>query len=206
MSKHHLSYFTGSGGSICEIRWHGRGGQGAISSAQMLAEAAYGDRFQGVTASPSFGAERRGAPVTASTRLSPEPMRVVSQVESPDVVVVLDDSLLTTAHATTGIKSGGWLVVNTPKRPENLAIDGDFSIATTDATAAAQKAGLVVSGSAMVNTAMLGAFARATEMISLDSIHSTLFRRFSPKAAETNFKAASLTYEMTQLLRRSSGN
>ena len=206
MSKHLLSYFTGSGGIICEIRWHGRGGQGAISSAQMLAEAAYGDRFQGVTASPSFGAERRGAPVTASTRLSPEPMMVVSQVEFPDVVVVLDASLLTTAHATTGIKSGGWLVVNTSKRPENLAIDGDFSIATTDATAAAQKAGLIVSGSAMVNTAMLGAFARATEMITLDSIHSTLFRRFSPKAAETNFKAANLTYDGTQLLRRSSGN
>lgn len=201
-----MSYFTGSGNSICEIRWHGRGGQGAISSAQMLAEAAYGRRFQGVTASPSFGAERRGVPVTASTRLSSEPVRIFSQVEYPDVVIVLDETLLVTANALSGLNSGGLIIVNSPKKPEQLELPHDYSIATADASKAAKQAGLVVSGFAMVNTAMLGAFARATEIISIDSLERVLSKRFSSGARELNYKAACLTYEMTQLLRSNSGN
>jgi len=191
---------------ICEIRWHGRGGQGAITSAQMLADTAYSEQYLGVTASPTFGAERRGAPITASTRLSLKPVRIFSQIETPDIVIVLDSTLLATANATQGLKAGGWLIVNTPEKPDQLGISGDFSIATANATLAAQKAGLIVSGSAMVNTAMLGAFARTTEMISLESIHNTFLRRFSAQAAQKNYEAASLTFESTHLLRRCNGN
>ena len=184
---------------ICEIRWHGRGGQGAISSAQMLADAAYRGGCRGVTSAPSFGAERRGAPVTASTRLSADPIRVFSQIEHPDVVIVLDETLLETANAPAGMKSDGWLVVNSRRAPSELGIKADFSIATADASGVAQEVGLIVAGFAMVNTAMLGAFARATGLISLESIEAALTGRFSGEQARNNFEAARLTYERTRL-------
>ena len=98
---------------MVEIRWHGRGGQGAVSAAKLLAEAAYASGWEGVTSAPTFGAERRGAPVTASTRLAHEAIRVLSQVTTPDVGVVLDDSLLAVANAAAGVKPGGlWNVPN----------------------------------------------------------------------------------------------
>jgi pyruvate ferredoxin oxidoreductase gamma subunit len=184
---------------ICEIRWHGRGGQGAVSSAKILAVAAYRDGCRGVTSAPSFGAERRGAPVTASTRLSAEPIRLFSQSESPDMVIVLDDSLIATADATAGLKPGGWIVVNSRRAPADLALGADFQVATADANEAAEEAGLIVSGQAMVNTAMLGAVARATGIISLDEIEKAFAGTFSPKAAKINYDAARLTYERTRL-------
>ena len=182
---------------ILEIRWHGRGGQGAISSAQILAESAYYGGYEGVTAAPSFGAERRGAPVTASTRLSLEPLRMFSQIENPDTVVVLDESLLVAAHATSGLRLGGWVVINTRKRPDQIGEDRVFSIATADANAVAHEVGLVVADAPMVNTAMLGAFARATEIISLENIEEAIAKRFAPQEARRNFEAARLTYERT---------
>ena len=194
-----MSYLAQSKDGILEIRWHGRGGQGAISSAQILAEAAFYDGFKGVTAAPSFGAERRGAPVTASTRLSPKPVRVFSQIEHPDIVIVLDETLLNSADATAGLKGGGWLVINTPRELGQLGINGDFSIATADANSAAQEAGLIVAGSALVNTAMLGAFARATGIISLESIKAAIAGKFPPAEARRNFEAARLTYERTMV-------
>jgi len=194
-----MSFFSSdSDHAICEIRWHGRGGQGAITSAQFLAQAAYRGGFRGVTSAPSFGAERRGAPVTASTRLSPEPLRVFSQVEHPDVVIVLDDTLLGCADATAGLKDGGWLVINSPRTPDALGVNGDFSIATADATAAATEVDLVVAGTVMVNTAMLGAVARATELVQLEHVRETLAQNFAPAVAEKNFEAARLTYERTK--------
>ncbi len=184
---------------LCEFRWHGRGGQGAISSAKILAAAAYLAGFKGVTSAPSFGAERRGAPVTASTRLSSEPIRIYSQVESPDVVVVLDDTLVRTAKATAGLKPGGWLIVNTPRDPDKLGVGEEFCIATADATGAAMDVGLLVSGVAMVNTAMLGAVAKATGFVSLDELKEAVAEAFSPKAAQKNFEVAKLTFQRTKI-------
>lgn len=185
-----------------EIRWHGRGGQGAISSAKFLAEAAHYGGFLGVTSAPSFGAERRGAPVTASTRLARKPVRVFSQVEQPDVVVVLDDTLLEGADPTAGLKDGGWLIVNTHLKPAELGLKGGFSVATADADAAARETGMVVAGIVMVNTAMLGAFARATELVSLENIRRTLDGKFPEEAARKNFETARITYERTLFLPR----
>lgn len=183
---------------ICEIRWHGRGGQGAISSANILADAAYRAGFKGVTSAPSFGAERRGAPVTASTRLSAEPIRVFSQIESPSVVVVLEESLVVTANATAGLKPGGRIIVNSTLDPAALGISSDFVVATADANGTAEEVNLIVSGTAMVNTAMLGAFARATGLVGLDELEAAIAEAFSPKAAQKNFEAARLTYERTR--------
>lgn len=186
------------GNGMCEIRWHGRGGQGAVSSAKILATAAYLAGFPGVTSAPSFGAERRGAPVTASTRMAADPIRVFSQVETPDVVVVLDDSLLKSANATAGMKPGAWLIINSRLAPEDIGLSGDFRIATADASGAAVEAGLIVQGAAMVNTPMLGAIARATGLVSLDNIQAALDEAFPAKHARRNFDAARLTYERTK--------
>jgi 2-oxoacid:acceptor oxidoreductase gamma subunit (pyruvate/2-ketoisovalerate family) len=182
---------------ICEIRWHGRGGQGAISSAQMLAHAAYHAGYRGVTSAPTFGAERRGAPVTASTRLSREPVRIFSQIEHPGVVIVLDDTLLECADATAGLRRGGWLVINSHREPRAFGLDGEFSVATADATNIATDVGLVVAGTVIVNTAMLGAFARATGLVSLEDVHVAITSKFPPALAQKNFDAARLTYERT---------
>lgn len=184
---------------ILEIRWHGRGGQGAISSAQILAHAAHLAGFLGVTSAPTFGAERRGAPVTAATRLSREPLRIFSQIETPDIVVVLDDSLLECADATNGLKEGGWLLVNSLRPPVSLGLNGRYQVATADATSVARECSLVVAGSVIVNTAMLGALARATGLITLEHVEAAIRHKFSPKLAERNFNAARMTFERTRV-------
>lgn len=181
-----------------EIRWHGRGGQGAVTSANFLAEAAYYAGFKGVTSAPAFGAERRGAPVTASTRLASETLRHFSQVEHPDIIVVLDDSLIKTANATRGLAENGYIIVNSRLAPEELDIAGNYRIATADANRIAEEVDLQASGVFMVNTAMLGAIARATGLIALEHINKTLANAFSPRAAKKNIEAARLTYEHTQ--------
>lgn len=183
-----------------EIRWHGRGGQGAVTSANMLAEAAYHAGFRGVMSAPAFGAERRGAPVTASTRIAPRSLRCLSQVEYPDMIVVLDDSLLTAANATNGLAQDGFVVVNSSLSPEALGLSGGYRIAVADANRIAGEVGLVVSGTLMINTAMLGAVARASGIIGLKHIEKALNSIFSPRAANKNFEAARLTYEQTRCL------
>jgi pyruvate ferredoxin oxidoreductase gamma subunit len=140
-----------------EIRWHGRGGQGAITAAKILAQAAHLDGYKGATSAPSFGAERRGAPVSASTRILPGPILVVSQIEEPDMVVVLDHTLLRDREVVSGLRAGGWLVVNFGQSPKQLDVEGDFNIATADATGICRELGLMVAGLIVVNTAMLGA-------------------------------------------------
>lgn len=187
---------------LWEIRWHGRGGQGAISAAQLLAHAAFLNGFRGVTSAPSFGAERRGAPVTASTRLSSEPIRTVSQIEQPDIVVVLDDSLLDSANATEGLKPGGWLILNTRRESLDTGLLKRFQVATVDATGAAREAGLVVAGSVLVNTPMLGAFARATGLVDLEHLAEALKERFPGAQAELNAAAARLTFLRTDVRKR----
>jgi pyruvate ferredoxin oxidoreductase gamma subunit len=182
-----------------EIRWHGRGGQGAVTSAQILAQAAYCAKFRGVTSAPSFGAERRGAPVTASTRLSPEPLRIFSQIEFPDIVIVLDDTLLKCADATAGLKEGGWLLVNSHLPPKALGYNGFFSTATADATQIAIDLGLLVAGTVIVNTAMLGMFARATQLVSMEDVRQAIHAKYVPALAEKNFEAARITYEQTMI-------
>jgi pyruvate ferredoxin oxidoreductase gamma subunit len=182
-----------------EIRWHGRGGQGAITAAKILAQAAYLEGYQGVTAAPSFGAERRGAPVSASTRISPQTIMVVSQVENPNVVVVLDHTLLKFEEVTGGLVNGGWLIVNTKRHPQELNLGADFNIATADATGVCSSLGLVVAGLIVVNTAILGAFIRATEAVGMSSVEKAIRERFSDSKVGINLAAIMQTYEITEL-------
>ena len=181
-----------------EIRWHGRGGQGAITAAKIIAQAAYLKGYKGVTAAPSFGAERRGAPVSASTRISTEPVLVVSQVENPEIVVVLDHTLLKYPDVTHGLGKNGWLIVNSPLTPRELGLKGEFNIATADATKICQDLGLIIAGLVIVNTAILGALVRATRIVDLPTLEKVMRERFSRDTVDINLAAINKTYEITK--------
>ena len=182
-----------------EIRWHGRGGQGAITAAKIIAQAAYAKGFKGVTAAPSFGAERRGAPVSASTRISSEPVLVVSQVEHPAIVVVLDHTLLKYPDVTLGLGKNGWLILNSPLSPRELGLKGDFNIATADATKVCQDLELIVAGLVIVNTAILGALVRATKIVDIQTLEKVIRERFSHNTVDINLAAINKTYEITKV-------
>jgi len=182
-----------------EIRWHGRGGQGAITAAKIIAQAAYAKGFKGVTAAPSFGAERRGAPVSASTRISSEPVLVVSQVEHPAIVVVLDHTLLKYPDVTLGLVKNGWLILNSPLSPRELGLKGDFNIATADATKVCQDLELIVAGLVIVNTAILGALVRATKIVDIQTLEKVIRERFSLNTVDINLAAINKTYEITKV-------
>lgn len=182
-------------GGMVEVRWHGRGGQGAVTAAKVLAQAAYLSGWESVTAAPSFGAERRGAPVTASTRMAHEPIRVLSQVTTPDVVVVLDDSLTSAVDVAAGLKPGGTVIVNTVDAGFAVPLPEGARLVRADVTGAAQAAGVVVGGQPIVNTAVLGAFAKATGLVTFEAIAEAIASAFSGSAAERNIEAARIAYE-----------
>lgn len=182
-----------------EIRWHGRGGQGVVTAAKIVAQAAYLDGYRGVTVTPTFGAERRGAPVSASTRIAPEPVLVMCQIETPDVVVILDHTLLKCEEALSGLAKDGWLIVNSPLPPQELNLKDNFNIATADATEVCRELGLMVAGLTVVDTAILGALVRATNAVSLASIEKVIEERFSGTALEVNLTAVRRSYEIAKV-------
>ena len=176
-----------------EIRIHGRGGQGAVTAAQLLAHAAF---LEGkwVQAFPYFGAERRGAPVKAFARISDEPILVHSQVYNPDYIIVLAPKLHEVVDVTEGLKKDSVIVMNTRKKPEEIGLK-DWRIATVDATDIALELDLLVSGLPVVNTSILGAFAKATGEVQLESVLKAIKITWSGSAGEKNAKAAELAYE-----------
>jgi len=184
-----------------EIRWHGRGGQGAVTSAELVAQAAIGEGKY-AQAFPAFGAERRGAPVVAFVRISSsEPIRVRAEIAEPDVVVVLDPALLRTVDVTSGLKANGVLVVNTKKPPEQIS--EEFSITWSLATVDATKIAKELLGVPIVNTSMIGALLKATSVVKLESLFEPLRQRFG-RLAERNIEAMKRAHEET--LVRSKGN
>lgn len=180
-----------------EVRWHGRGGQGAFTAAEILAQAAFYDGYKGVTAAPFFGAERRGAPVVATNRFAREPVRDFSLVQNPSVVVVLDETILSVVDVAAGIQPDGIVLVNSRKPPDQIDLPSPLRVATTDATLAASTAGLIVSGAVLFNTAILGGFSKATGLISMESIERALRNRFNGDAGEKNVLGARLAADGT---------
>jgi len=176
-----------------EIRIHGRGGQGSVTAAEILAHAAF---FEGksVQAFPYFGAERRGAPVKAFARISSEPILVHSQIYNPDYVIVLDPYIYKVVDVTEGMKKDGIIVMNTKKKPKELGLQG-WRVATVDATGIAIELNLLVAGLPIVNTSILGAFAKATCEVKLDSVLKAVNETWSGGAGEKNAKATELAYE-----------
>jgi pyruvate ferredoxin oxidoreductase gamma subunit len=178
--------------NLIEIRWHGRGGQGAVTSTELLAQAAISEgKF--AQAFPSFGPERRGAPVQAFNRVdSQNPVRIRSDVTNPDVVVVLDPSLLTIVNVTSGLKEEGIVIINTRKTATE--IKSEFGINHKTATVNATKIAREQLGVPIVNTTMLGAVVKVTEVVDKDSTHAPLEKRFG-RLGERNIKAMESAYE-----------
>jgi pyruvate ferredoxin oxidoreductase gamma subunit len=187
---------------LVEIRWHGRAGQGLVTAAKLLGETALGTG-QYFQAFPDYGPERMGAPIRAYTRLSSEPIRIHSQIETPDVVLVLDPTLIGLVDVVEGLQDGGIVIVNTNKPPQEvrkqLGLEGrNVRVFTVDATGIA----IQTMGRDITNTPMLGAFARATGLFPLESIVADVRRNFSKKLrqeiVEANIKAIEMAYQSVQ--------
>ncbi len=176
-----------------EIRWHGRGGQGAITAAKVVAGAAFSSGFAGVVMAPTFGTERRGAPVMTSLKISKTKIYDLSPIEKPDIVVVLDHLLLKEADVTHGLKPGGIIVLNTPMAHETHHFK-DFKLATADVTAISVEAGLP---HGMVNTGIIGSLERAANLLGIDLLIERIEEEFRTRRPEKNALAARLAYERT---------
>jgi len=180
-----------------EIRWHGRGGQGAVTAARILAEAAV-TKGHYAQAFPEFGPERRGAPVQAFTRLNASVIRAYYGVANPDAVIVLDATLLDSVDVTQGLVSGGILLINTALSPAEfrgkLRLE-NAKLCTVNASIIAQDC----IGVAIPNTAMIGALVKATDILSVEDVMDYIKRafasRFSGKALEGNLMAIRRAYE-----------
>jgi pyruvate ferredoxin oxidoreductase gamma subunit len=181
---------------LIEIRWHGRGGQGAVTSAELLAQAAISeDKY--AHAFPSFGPERRGAPVLAFVRISAnQPIRIRAEITRPDVVVVLDPRLLGVVNVAAGLKENGMLVINTGKSFAEIEAQSKTKckLAKVDATAIARE----VLGLPITNTTMIGALLKATGVVKPESVVEPLKQRFG-RLAEKNIKAMQRAYDETEV-------
>ena len=176
---------------LIEIRWHGRGGQGVVTAGKLLAEMALttGQYFQ---AFPDYGPERMGAPIRAFTRLSARPIGIHSQIQEPNVVVVLDPTLLGSVLVAEGLREDGTLLVNTPTSPAEARQATGFGtgkVCTVDASHIA----IEEIGREITNTPMLGAFARATGFFDVEEMADQLRAWFGKKlpaeVVEANVRA-----------------
>lgn len=185
---------------MIEIRFHSRGGQGAVVASKILAVAFFKEgKF--IQAFPSFGSEVRGAPVVAYTRVDENPIKRRWNIYTPDHLIILDESLVKGIAIFTGLKDLGWIVVNSAKPPVELYTDNTsrFSIATVDATNIALKHGLGSRTAPIVNTAILGAFAKATSLLKLESVIEAV-RESVPINSANNVLALCEAFESTKIL------
>jgi len=178
---------------MTEVRWHGRGGQGAVASAEMLALAAI-EEGKAAQAFPSFGPERRGAPVMAFTRVSDDFIWLRTGITEPDVVVVLDPTVMGAVDVTSGLKDGGIIVANTSMDAEKLI--EKFGLKNKLYIVNANKIAVEEIGRPITNTTMMGALVKATGLVELSSIEKQIEHRF-PAIAEKNIKALRRAYEET---------
>jgi 2-oxoacid:acceptor oxidoreductase gamma subunit (pyruvate/2-ketoisovalerate family) len=182
---------------MIEIRFHGRGGQGAVVASQVFADAAFREG-KDVQAFPYFGVERRGAPVTAFTKIDTKKIRDKAMIYNPDIVVVLEASLLQAVNVTEGLKNGGLVLINTEDTPENIAkILGIQNVATVGATKIALNNKLGSKVQPIVNTAIVGALAKATGLVKIDSVVEAIMTL--PLFPERNAEAAKQAYAATNI-------
>ncbi len=174
-----------------EIRIHGRGGQGSVTAAELLAVAAFADgKFS--QAFPAFGVERRGAPVQAFTRISDTPIRLRSQIYEPDCVIVQDPTLIEVVDVANGLKEDGMIIINSDFDPSKFELNTKAKVVTVNAT----KVALDIIGRPIVNTVLLGAFAGATGIIRPESIKKAVKERFPGKVGDRNAEAIQQAYDM----------
>lgn len=178
-----------------EIRWHGRGGQGAITAAKIVANTAFQSGYEGIIMSPSFGTERRGAPISTSLKISRTAINDLTPIETPDIVVVLDHLLLEEEDVTAGLQPGGWLVLNSPKKADRYHFNG-FGLALVDVTGISAEAGLK---KGIVNSGIIGALAKASRLLELNLLLENIQREFTGRKPLENALSAKLAYERTVL-------
>ena len=183
---------------MIEIRFHGRGGQGAVVASELLAQAAFLDGKE-PQSFPFFGVERRGAPVTAYARVDDHPVGVRTSITRPDIVVVLEPGLLSTQPVADGLRPGGLLLVNSPAAPEKLRAPPSVRRASVDASAIALSHGLGSRTMPIVNTTVLGALARASGVVSLDALERAI-DRFVPSRPADNRAAAAEGFAAVRLV------
>ena len=184
--------------TVHKVRIHGRGGQGAVTAAKNLAPAIHREG-RNVQAIPAFGVERRGAPVEAYLKFTDDLDELIptrTYVHDPDYVIILDDSLIDSSEAkdvTRGLAKDGTVVVNTTADPADLSLDAART-ATVDAGTIAEE---VIGRSNIVNTVLLGSFAAATDVVSIENVEAAIRERFPEDIREANVEAARLGYERT---------
>ncbi|HEX5642131.1 MAG TPA: 2-oxoacid:acceptor oxidoreductase family protein [Thermoleophilia bacterium] len=191
---------VGAPPSLTEIRWHGRGGQGAVTAAKMVAELALGEGkyFQ---AFPEYGPERSGAPIVAFTRVSDAPIQVYSGIEHPQIVVVLDSSLLKIVDVTKGAPDDAVVLVNSERSPAQLRKDSGL-VGNRLFTIAATRIAVETIKRPIPNTPMVGALTRITGLFDIDDVVTFLRedfgKKFPPKVVEGNIAAITRSYEEVQ--------
>ena len=187
---------------MTEIRWHGRGGQGAKTAAQLVAQVAMAEGRHG-QGFPEYGPERMGAPIRGFTRISDGAIRLHCPIERPDVVVVLDDTLVDMPAVSEAVDENTTFVVNTALGPEQmrekLGVEG-AKVYCVDAT----RLSIDELGRPMPNTPMIGALIRATGCISMDAVKGNIEKKFLKKfgrqVAEGNIRAVQRAYEEVRSL------
>lgn len=188
--------------NLIEIRWHGRGGQGAKTASLLLADAAFntGKYIQGF---PEYGPERMGAPITAYNRISDEPITIHSNIYEPDYVVVVDDTLLEAVDVTAGLKKDGAIIINTTKKYDDFkdTLKGyDGNVYCIDA----RKVSIEALGKYFPNTPMLAAIVKVTGIMSdeefLNDMQGSFKHKFAkkPEVIEGNMKALELALKEIQ--------
>ena len=178
-----------------EIRFHGRGGQGAVIGSEVLAHAFFIENKY-VQAFPAFGVERRGAPVTAFCRIDEKQINLRNQIYEPDHVVVLDPTLFENIGVTQGLKKNGTIVINSKRKPayyRDLLGEG-YNLYVLDAASVAVEHRLGSPSNPIVNTAIVGAFSRATGLVKIESVEQAI-GEYVPIKKENNKKAARSAYE-----------
>ena len=183
---------------MTEIRWHARAGQGAVTAAKLVAETALSEGKY-IQAMPEYGPERMGAPLKAFTRLSDDPIEVSNNIEFPDVVVVLDETLLAVVDVAEGLADDGTLIVNTAESPAAVRARMGCGAAVTVATIDASAIALETIGRDLPNTPIVGALARVRPVVALESLvaqlEKTFGKKFSRAIIDANLSSVRRAYE-----------
>ena len=178
---------------LIEVRLHGRGGQGVVTAAELLSEAAF-DEGRHAQAFPSFGSERTGAPVVAYCRIDDAPIRTREPVMEPHALVIQDATLLHQVDVFAGLRSDGWVLINSRETPHELGIDSLEAdhVITVPASDLAQRH----VGRPMPNAALLGGLAALTGIVRLDAVITAIRAKFPATLAEGNVAAAQAAYDL----------
>ena len=182
---------------MLEIRTHGRGGQGAVVASEILA-AAFFKEGKHVQSFPTFGVERRGAPVAAFTRVDDKAILLRCEVYEPDHVMVLGETLVESVDVIAGLRDGGWIIINTELPPSEFNFPEKYHVATVNASSIAVSHKLGSVTSPIVNTSILGAFCKVTGLVDLKSVAESI-KDYVPMKAENNVAAAQEAFESVQL-------